>query len=91
MKLCGKPARYVYGAEGCPREDGHAGEHYWWIPFEVGNWRVVVYAGEAAERRRVCRGAFTDQPSAQDVYQLLVLVADRRRRELERRGARTHA
>lgn len=91
MKLCGKPAHYVHGAEGCPRESGHPGPHYWWIPFEVGNWRVVVYEGLAPQRRRVCRGSFTSEPSAHDVYRLLVTIGNVRRRELKRRRARVQA
>lgn len=87
MKLCGRPAR-VHGAKGCPRRDGHRGEHYWWIPFEVGEWRVVVYAGEPKERRRVCRGVFTEQPSSQDVYRLMQTLG---RVEAVRLKRREHA
>lgn len=85
MRLCGKTSR-VHGSEPCPREYGHSGQCMWWIPFEVGNWRVVVYEGLAPQRRRVCRGGFTSEPSAQDVYQLLLTVGNSRRREMARRG-----
>lgn len=74
MRLCGRPSR-VHGAQGCPRPAGHRGEHLWWIPFEVGEWRVVVYAGEPKERRRVCRGVFSERPSSHDVFRLLQTLA----------------
>lgn len=77
----------MYGGEPCPREHGHPGPHYWWIRFQVGNWRVTVYEGEEEQRRTVCRGAFTQLPEQADVHQLLVTIGDRRRQELERRRA----
>ncbi len=75
----------VHGAMPCPREYGHRGAHYWWVPFELGGWRVVVYSGEAPERKRICRGGFTSMPHGTDVHQLLVTVGTLRRREQARR------
>lgn len=83
--LCGHPSD-VYGAEPCPREAGHAGEHYWSLPWEEGScWRVIVYSGAPYDRRRRCAGVFTAEPRAADIARLLRTIAPLRRAEVARR------
>jgi hypothetical protein len=82
--LCGHPTD-VEGARPCPREAGHGGDHYWWIPFEAFDrcWKVVVYSGPPKERVRRCRGTFVSEPDGFDVLWLLQLISRLRERERE--------
>jgi hypothetical protein len=80
VALCRTPS-IVHGAGACPREAGHPGEHFWWIPFILGeSWRVVVYSGDPYDRVTRCRGAFVREPDCGDVFWLLNLIAELRRR-----------
>jgi hypothetical protein len=81
------PLPPVHGARGCPREAGHSGPHYWWLPWEdeSGRWRVVVYSGPPEERVKRCRGVFWGEPTNADVNRLLQSIARIRRREISRR------
>lgn len=84
----------VVGAGGCPREAGHDGECFWFIPWELAgpdDWRVIVYSGTAANRVRRCRGRFTAMPELTDVHQLLLTLSTYRHREQQKRQWRlTH-
>ena len=88
MRLCRAPSKVV-GAELCPREAGHRGPCYWWIPFCIGQtWHVLVYSGEPYDRVGRARGRFCDVPTMRDVADLLETVGDIRAREAERRAER---
>lgn len=86
MKLCRKPTD-VHGAHGCPRQQGHGGEHYWWLEWDGDDsrWHVLVYSGAAQGRRRRCKGTFSERPTAPDVHKLLKTVSTLKKREIARR------
>jgi len=85
-RLCNAPT-VVEGAHGCPRTKGHAGQHLWWVTWEIGpgNWQAIVYSGEPQERTRRCRGRFSASPDAEDIHLLLLTLSPMRKREQARR------
>jgi hypothetical protein len=48
-------------------------------------WHVMVYSGLAEERRKRCKGTFSDRPTALDVHRLLKVVSPLKKRQVVRR------
>ena len=81
VRTCGTLSE-VHGAEPCPREPQHPGEHFWWVPWQLGHgWRVIVYSGTPYSRVRRCAGGFTSEPTSSDVLELLHRLNLARQRE----------
>lgn len=85
MPLCGHKVAHGEGAEPCPREPGHPGDCYFWIPIERAygiTVLVYVFYGEFNEHRKtLCKGEFESWPNGYDVQRLVRVIVQLRRRE----------
>ncbi len=89
-RLCLQRAPFIGGAS-CPREQGHPGECFWWLAWQLGGnpegyWVAVVYRG--ASREAVSRGTFMEKPTMHDILAYLQLIT---RKRLEEKAKAEHA